>query len=417
MVERILVLNVHSAQNLGDDGIMAATLNMLHRLFPSAKLTIAATDPESWAKYTNEAIVGSLTTWVLDRTGGAWRWRKGRMIAYGLLLLVVGFVFWMSNKRFVLGTEEQRKLLCAYYDADLVLSCGGGNFYADRKVSPGYLWSLWALVFAVLSRKRIVMLPQSFGPVAGYFQRFATRLMLNRVEHIFVREAKSYDFLKEIAVSVPVEVVPDLAFALGPVEFPGGLKVSRDANFNVGVTVIDRASQLASFSQQDNYERALSDVLVRLASRGVAIHVFVQCYGPSADQDDRPAARRLFDLVAQHTQCVQFHDGYRTASELRAEYQTMDCIIGSRMHSAVFAFTVGVPAMLIAYQPKAHGMMEMFGLGEYCIDIDKVSARELIDHITVILSDLEQYKALVAEKKVAVMNKLERINVYLKEIQ
>jgi polysaccharide pyruvyl transferase WcaK-like protein len=85
------------------------------------------------------------------------------------------------------------------------------------------------------------------------------------------------------------------------------------------------------------------------------------------------------------------------------------------MHTAVFAFTVGVPALLIAYQPKARGMMEMFGFGGFCFDIDKVTVQELMDRMTIILSNLDQFKESVVERQGAFTGELERLEVFLKE--
>ena len=82
----ILILNVHSALNLGDDAIMHATLRGLQDLYPTATITVAANDPDSWRKFKRVRVVGSLTTWVVDRDGGRWHWNKPRLVLYTLFL-------------------------------------------------------------------------------------------------------------------------------------------------------------------------------------------------------------------------------------------------------------------------------------------------------------------------------------------
>ena len=116
----ILILNLHSALNLGDDAIMQATLQALKESFPAATITAAANDPDSWRKYRDLSVVGSLTWWVIDRTDGHWRWRKPHVVVYaGLLALAVG-LYRALNVKFLFGSAEQRRLLAAYYSADLV---------------------------------------------------------------------------------------------------------------------------------------------------------------------------------------------------------------------------------------------------------------------------------------------------------
>ena len=46
---RILIINVHSALNLGDDAIMAATLEGIRAHYPDAVVTISANDPGAGA--------------------------------------------------------------------------------------------------------------------------------------------------------------------------------------------------------------------------------------------------------------------------------------------------------------------------------------------------------------------------------
>ena len=149
----ILIVNLHSALNLGDDAIMQATLRALKESFPEAIITAAANDPDSWRKYTDISVVGSLAWWVIDRSRGAWRWRKPHAIMYaGLLALAIG-LYRSLNVKFLFGSAEQRRLLTAYYSADLVLSCGGGNFYAHRPLSIAFIWSLLTLATATTSEE------------------------------------------------------------------------------------------------------------------------------------------------------------------------------------------------------------------------------------------------------------------------
>ncbi len=373
----IVLVNLHSARNLGDDGIMAATLTGLEAIFPEARITVAANDPESWRKYEQVRVRGSLCTWVADCRMGRWRAGIWRMPLVLLSLVFYALLFRLFKRRPGRRSAAQQALLTAYYEADLVLSCGGGNFYAHHCPSPGFFWALMAIAFPLALGKQVVMLPQSVGPVVGWGQRALTRLVLRRVSLLMLREERSLRFVQgTLGLAVPAVVLPDLAFGLGRGQEAAGAANGRP--LAIGLTIMDRQAQMKGFANQRQYEEALLALLVALHERqGVQAHIFVQCYGPSADQDDRPVSRRLYEQVRAAGVPVTLHEGFQDARQLLAAYGQMDCMVATRMHTGIFALSQGVPTVMIAYQPKAKGVMASFGLDEYCLDIAQVTPEAL----------------------------------------
>lgn len=396
---KVLILNVHSALNLGDDAIMQATLQGLKAAFPKAQITVAANDPESWRKYHEIQVVGSLATWVADPAHGQWRKRACLMPITLVLLLGAVFFYRLFRLRLTWGTFQQRCLLTAYYDADLVLSCGGGNFYAHRPLSPAFVWALLSLDLALALGKPVAMLPQSFGPVAGSVQRLLARWTFLRVRLIMVREPRAGMFLREaLRVNTPVVLLPDLAFGLSVGETHEGA-IGQGSHRQIGVTAIDRSAQDPGFSAQMHYERALIALLTRLANeQNARVHVFCQSFGPSSDQDDRPVAQRLYHQLRRNGIDATLHIDFRHAGEIMAAYGQLDMVIGTRMHTGIFALSGGVPVLLIGYQPKACGMMAMLGLERYCCDIGDMNADVLFELACEILVHEQELRAQIAER-------------------
>jgi colanic acid/amylovoran biosynthesis protein len=431
---KILIQNLHSALNLGDDAIMQTTLSALRTTFTDCEIAIAANDPPSWRKYSDIEVLGSLSTWVADPAQGRWRKRALLMPFEALLLCCAAVSYRLFGVRLLWGAPEQRLLLARYYDADLVLSCGGGNFYAHHALSPALIWALLSLAFAVGLGKRVVMLPQSFGPIEGRLQRWLARWTFSHVNLIMAREARSVAFVKEaLGVRTPVVLLPDLAFGLvrpaadvrqakSSIEndfphaadrapMPGGVGAASAAGTNtfmgpkpspscqIGVTVIDRGAQSPSFKGQQAYEDALASLLVRLArERNAHIQIFCQCYGPSPDQDDRPVARRLHERIRQLGADTTLRVDFRDAREIVAAYGELDLLIGTRMHTGIFALCNAVPVLLIGYQPKACGVMASFGLDRYCCDISAVDAEQLYLLACELLEGEEAMRVHIAER-------------------
>jgi colanic acid/amylovoran biosynthesis protein len=377
----ILILNVHSALNLGDDGIMQATLTQLEQAYPTARITVAANDPQSWRKYQQIEVVSSLCNWVADCRLGRWRQGLVRMPIVLVLLLALAVGYRFAHIGLQLGSGEQRKLLSAYYQADLVLSCGGGNFYAHRPSSPAFFWALVTLAFAIVLGKPVAMLPQSVGPIEGRLQRTLARAVFSRVPVIMLREPISLAFVRD---DLNIErdrlhLLPDLAFGLPLLPgAPTEPQQPQRSNMRIGFTVIDRGSQHKGFARQDIYERSLLQVLERVAREyGAVLHLFVQCYGPSPDQDDRLVSRRIYERLCRQLSTISLYDEFQDAVAIQQAMAKMDLVIASRMHTGIFALTNGTPIVLIGYQPKALGMIAAFDLEAYHCTIDSVTPEAL----------------------------------------
>jgi len=407
MKRKILLVNLHSALNLGDDAIMISTLAALNEKFPTAQISIAANHAESWRKYADTDNVDSFATWMGDAQHGQWRHGLPLAPLYLVLLMIIALIYRLSGKMWLFGGPEKRRLLQAYADADLVLSCGGGNYYAHRRFSPAFWYALLAVAFPAGLGKRVIMLPQSIGPIDGMLQRWIARQTFNRVSQILVRDPASYDFvIDQLSVGTPVLLLPDLAFSLSkPGSFPAETKRA-GAVTQIGITAIDRGGQADHFSQQTVYEAALVEFAQRLQrNRDCHFHLFIQCTGPSQDQDDGHVSRRLTTAFSKAGLATTLVDGISDAHSLQQSYSRMDCMIATRMHTAILALGCGVPVVLIGYQPKSCSMMAMFGLPDYCFPIDKTSSDRLYD-LTIMLLDDPQIRQTIAEKHAATVKQL-----------
>jgi colanic acid/amylovoran biosynthesis protein len=392
----ILIVNVHSALNLGDDAIMYTTIQSIQHRYPGAKIVVSANDPDSWAKYTDIEICHAICTWIADCRLGLWRKRFYLMPFVLLFLCLSAILYRFFSTRLNLGSSDKSKLLDAYYDADLVLSCGGGNFYAHGPLSPGFVWNIVTVGFAVGLNKRIVMLPQSIGPIEHWWQRLLARVVLNRVGIIMTREQESERFiLSTLKLAKPPILVPDLAFGLPSVDEQSPVRISEDSNqLRVGFTIIDRKAQNPNFLDQATYEDAICSLITKLDREYSAeIFLIIQSYGPSEDQDDRNITNRIYKRMQNHISNIFILDNFNCALEIKSTIKALDFVIGTRMHTGIFALSNSIPVILIGYQPKACGMMKLFGLPEYCCDMEKVNIETLellIDDLNKNLDKLKQ---------------------------
>ena len=401
----ILIVNVHSGLNLGDEAIMQATLLNIWERYPEANIVVAANDPESWMKYPNVKIVESLCHWGGDCRLGIYRpYFLQAFLNFVFLCSIVIAKRWLKIELSI-NCQKKRDLISAYYQADLVLSCGGGNFYAHHNKSPALFWALMTLITAILLCKPVIMLPQSIGPIEGKIQKHLSRFTFRRINTIMVRERESLQFVKEVLKIDHRKTIllPDLAFGLNG--SPTATISEEDCPIRVGITVIDRSAQLEEFITQEIYEESILSLINYLVSKfNCEIHLFAQCYGPSKDQDDRIITNHLFHKIPSHKNRVFLHDHFDNSADIISWYSNMTCVIATRMHSGIFALINNVPVLGIGYQPKTKGMLADYGLENFQCDIGQVSASRLISLVQEMLSNHEAIRQQIIGKNKIMRN-------------
>jgi len=394
---RILIQNVHSAQNLGDHGIMLGTLTGLRKIYPQAKITVAANDPDSWHFFSEISIVATLCSWVADCKLGRWQGSLVRTPYYLLVLSLSALGYRFFGIKWLPTNHSKRCLLQAYYEADLVLSSGGGNFYAERSISPSFFWNLVSLAFPLALGKKIIMLPQSVGPVQGPILIWLSRFILRRVTFVVVRESVSLAFIREkIGRQHQIKLLPDLAFSM-PSHHSKTLNLpeitDNSQTVRIGVTLIDRGAQLKEFSGQSLYEDAVVQAFSKLCELfKVTFYIFVQSYGPAASQNDTDVSSRVYNRLQGLVPQVYLIDNLTDSLSAKELYSRMDGMVATRMHTSIFALTNNVPAISIGYQPKSKGMVDFFGMEHYFCDIRNITSASLF---TLLCELIENKEALV----------------------
>lgn len=383
---RILLLNAHSPQNAGDLAILQQTIACLEAAFPGHTLTVTISDRSRQGLPEDPIYIDSLTRWLVqDRPNGEWRWRKSMAPLYATWLFVAALLYRVMGWRWLPRRPERRQIMTAYYDADCIAVIGGGHLYARHALNIAFLWLWLGIALAVLMGKPVVLLPQSYGPLPGTFQRHLLRWLLEHCALVVSREYRSLEFLGEAGVRSQVPVFPDLAFSLAEASeeqvqeaMMPYLSTLVESSIMVGMTVMDWSGQNPRFQRQQHYEAALVALIRHIRQRYDArIVLFAQCTGPTTAQDDRVITRRLLAAIDGDPGVI-FVDRPLSPDLLKGAYRSLDLLVATRMHSAIFALSTGVPTLAIGYLHKSIGIMEMLGVARYAVDIDTISAEHIL---------------------------------------
>lgn len=381
---KILMVNVHSDANAGDAVLNHAAVDLLAEAFPAAEIRLAMNDPASQQGHPQvAAVVPSFTYWVKDGRG----WRVGMLIR--ILLASVWFVLrhrWQGKTGG--GVEGWRPLLQAYAEADLVVSCPGNFLYSSGVIGLPFWLNVYTMGYGVFLGKPLYMMPQTLGPLRRRREKWLTGWILSKMRLAFVRDALSLELVEnELNVGHDrVYLVPDVAFGFKTseahiVEAQALLErygVAGGEKGLLGVTLINWGAQNRLFTNQDGYEAGVAAGIRRFVQEvGGDVVLFSQVQGPQAADDDRIPAARVYGLVGDVAEDVTFIEEGVAPAVLKAAYRQMDLLMGSRLHSNIFALSTGTPVVALQYQYKTRGVMRMVGLEEWVLPLEEVSAERL----------------------------------------
>jgi colanic acid/amylovoran biosynthesis protein len=385
---KILLVNVHSYWNAGDNALTQEALRQLAEQFPQASFTLAMNDPASHEG--KGKAVGSFTAWVkpiVDKDSTGWRWQAFPGLLLHSVLALAGYRL-RGHPWFAFTPPEVRELLDAYLEADMVVSTAGNFLYTSGWLGLPFLLALFSIFYGWLARKPLYTLPQTLGPITRRRELFLTRHVLSKMRFVLVRDPISAEVWQQWRVRGPQwELYPDLAFASAASQEQaeagtllaeyGVLGAPHEAC--LGVTLINWGAQDQTFTLQSAYEDAI-EAAIRdyLQSHGRRVVLFAQVHGPTSAQDDLTPARRILARLEDLGSQVVLVDRWVPPYILKAAYGRMDLFLGSRLHSNIFALTERVPVVAIGYQYKTQGIMRMLGLESWVLDIRDVDQSTLV---------------------------------------
>ena len=281
--------------------------------------------------------------------------------------------------------EDVYRTVQAFHEADAIYVKGGGFIHAYGEMTAPYL--MWYFLFyirlAKALKKKIIILPNSFGPFEGLTVKKQVRSVLSKVDLIYAREHVSSESLSKLLdKEIPVEM--DLGFFLKKDDSLKAEDLLKKYNLNetskiIGITI--RPWRFPGLQNPETlyhkYLKSVADLISHMILKGFKIALCNQSIGPNAHEDDRNAIKDLLNIISNEK--IIWIDEDLTCSELKALYSKFYFFIGTRFHSIIFSLTSIIPSIAIGYGGnKAKGIMGEFNLNENVIPIHEVTSSKLI---------------------------------------
>lgn len=363
---KIVLSGYYGFDNIGDEAVLYSIISVLRKELGQVQITVLSNNPEK-----TKALYGveSINRWKL---------------------------------------KEIAKVI---KESDLLIS-GGGSLLQDVTSGKTVPYYLAIVKIAQFYKKKVVFYSQGIGPVNKSFSRWLIKVIVNKVDGIYVRDLASKKLLEEIGIKKPVEAALDPVLGI---EVPKESEVSQSCK-TVGVYI--RPWQDESHDQ--HMIKSMLPGLLYLMEQGYKI-----CLIPMHYEQDLKIARDLAKAVkkaaseskelAQEniTKKIEVIDKMLSIKEVLAYTASFEMVIGMRLHSLIMAAASRVPMVALSYDPKVTEFMNEMELNA-CLDTNSMSSEDFLQMVKEVEeSKEEQIKHLnaILEKK------SERIYLPVKKIK
>jgi polysaccharide pyruvyl transferase WcaK-like protein len=361
-IEHVLILAGDTDGNLGDAAIELATCDELRRLNP--QVTIAA---------------------VSDRPLNARRTAADIVIPKGLKGLPA--------------------LIHAARKSDLVLCGGGGLFQDDDSLIKMPYWAA-RLLFVRLFARRIAGYSIGAGPLQAWTSRLAGRIALSVLDPISVRDDQARQTLQPLT-SRNVRVIPDPALLLNPASTEQAEALLRengvplDGRPLIGVALRPWFHRYRTWiphkyayryglrrirgrEQSDRLVTLVARTLDGLGEKTAAFVVFLPSYNVAHENDASVCQQTMQAMQTGKAVLLQIDD----PRLYKAVAGRMQAMLAARMHPAILAAGMGVPAVGLAYNQKFAGFFSLLGREDAVIPLERFIAADDVGLLVTRLASL-----------------------------
>lgn len=276
---------------------------------------------------------------------------------------------WIRSRRRMYNSEDIQRFEAALQQSDFLM-IGGGNAIFD--LSPATLSAqCFDQVVSLAKQHQLPIFVSSIGigPFSTKKQQNAAIATLKKCDFVSFRDKRSLEYLKNAGHPAAYASV-DPVFLLPEVETFEQLKAQKKLQQRIGICVIDYRITGCSRKDYLNYLKDMKNLIHDLAAAKKEIILF------SSEVQDYETIETLYAEFLKDPQVnVVF---VKEKEDLLALYQSLNLIIGTRMHSMIVAVSQFVPIIGLSWQQKVVEMFKNLGIEEDVLAIADLSKKREI---------------------------------------
>lgn len=260
----------------------------------------------------------------------------------------------------------------------------GGSIFQDATSARSVAYYSQLVKRAKKAGKKVFLVGQGVGPLDGFFAKRMAQSAFQAADGIVCRDPSSPSLLKSIGVTKNVKVGADLAFLLPDP------KPTDDASFAVGnMRTVGIAPRPYGKDAKKNIQMwgDLARLMFQANTMPVLIEMDSKHDGPLIQEISKTQGGKVPDIRR-----------LTTPMQVQGRMARMDAVIAMRLHAGILATTVGVPAMMISYDPKVAAFGKMLDLSTP-VSVDGLSAQKLFENFMSFQKDRDRFARIIERKR------------------
>lgn len=380
-MNRIVISGWYGYKNLGDEVILNCMSEEIRNSLENTSITAMSFDPG----YTEQQGINAVRHLPFTFKGIVALFVKGRIPAFF-------------------------KTIRAIKNADLIL-IGGGGFLSDWNpiaIKP-WLWQIY--LYKKVFKKKVMIYAIGAGPFIHPHYMNRVKDTLKYVDVITVRDEESNQQLKKCGIDNAV-VTTDPVVSLS---LPSEYKTVSSSKRRIGISIAPlfiSGLWKDSRNKYNNYLQAIVELINKINDhyKNELEIIFI----PMEDEYDYNFNQEIVGKLNDASNVSIVNKG-KTINEKLEIMNTIDLMIGMRLHSIIISSTLGIPSLGIVYHHKVYEFLRSVGLeglsvgvgdGDNWADID-LDSESLFRNFKELYDNLDDYSQNVANAvaKLKIKNK------------
>lgn len=402
-MKKITITNAYTWYNKGDAGILLGIVETLKKVYENdVEFTILSFTPEEDKKrYCKDKTIKNVYSNILNP-------HPYKHTKVGKLVAIMKLFFKMLKVQFMLRFSfdkitEKDDTLNALKNSDIIIVCGGG-FLGGKKFDS--LEHLYQIYINTKFNKPVYLMGTSIEPIKNKVIKYYTEKVLKKLDYIYARETITEKYLSEFMPKEKYTLIPDMAFMLEQkeIEFPFLDKIKENSNMLIGITVRNWSfpNVVDEEKARENYIKQMKQFIEYYIKNENATFLFIPqvIVSYASDTDIAIEIKNRIKEELQSKFIIRNDDW--SPLEIKTLIGKLDYFVGTRMHSNIFATSMYVPTLAIAYEKKTNGIMETVGQKKYVEEIDTIDSESMKNKFNEIIKNKIQIKEelITARKRI-----------------
>lgn len=272
--------------------------------------------------------------------------------------------------------------------ASLLIS-GGGSLLQDGTSKKSLMYYVYIMKLAAKYNMKVMIMANGLGPLCSADSRKKAAKAICAADYVSFRENRSKELAEAIGVDrEKISVSADPAFLLDGCEEKWTDHLIKRLGFSGRFFIV-------SVKEGNNYQEKSANPAELFAGDIKKIsekYSMIPIYIPMHPVHDISVAEALCRKAGTGIVAAGL-----SASELCGLMERCDLVVGTRLHTLIFAASVGVPMIGISYDPKVDSFLEYIGMGSCSLDVRTVRPGDLSALADTVMGESEKIRMYLPE--------------------